>query len=471
MKKTLLLAAIACMTCNVANAQSLVVSSDKGISVVSKAFTSTGKPMLTLTDYRGENGQKTFTLYNADLTVSKTININLPSYRYYSYSETTMVEPNDSSVVLIDHSGGRSYDFSDVDVSNISSSAELIAAFATQFSLSSEALEPYTDSDGHIGFVWPSYLGVQYTYYDYNSYGTKYPTTYYAIVNGQIWECNNYYGTQYEYPIPYTLDEDGDRVYSPEGLTWTREEWSGQDETYYGYLSSIYYADYDNAEGEGLDAYITQTLFNNDSKWEYLVPVFEEYTEYGNPRTYTGGYYDKERNEYINDYTNLYFRRSVIHSVHTVGCKVVNEDGNTLMTFKSQRANCTSFWMENLFLLGGKKYITAREEWEEDGERQILQTLYLFDTFTTSVQEISSVKGRAPMAIVSGDNIDVTLSDADTNSDLILSNMAGQVVGQKHVAAGETRSHMNAAGMPKGLYNLTLRRHGHVLNNQKLMVK
>lgn len=360
MKKNLIFAAIACMAGHAVNAQELVIGESSsfggeytGAAVVAQSLSSSGKSILTTREYDRDNGQYQIRFYNPDLSVFKTLNITMPSYRYESYDEVAVAGPKGSQV-------------------------------------------------------------------------------------------------------------------DPNDLTWQREigEYD-RDETRYWYPEPHNYFDYDNSAGYGVDAIVTQTLFNDDSQWEYLMPIIEEYSQYGTPREYT--YYDGDGNR---DTENIHLRRSYTHSARCVGYNVVSENGSIVMSIKTRHANISSFEMYRILTWSGKKYFTTYESYyDEDGKWQHVSTLYVFDTYTTSIQEVSSVNVRQPMAIMSGNGIDVTLDEADTNSDLILSNMAGQVVGQKHIGAGETKSRMNAANMPKGFYNLTLRRNGQVLNNQKLMVR
>jgi hypothetical protein len=471
MKKLLLSTAIACMAGQAANAQELILEQSfyrdgwNGTYVVSPKLTTSQKSIL-MTSTQDEDGHAQATLYNTDLSVAKTLHINVPSYKYEEYTEVATVEPNGSSVATEENDWGTY--FEDVDVTAITSSAALIEAVkSSSYYYGTEDLVPYTDTKGRIGFITPGA-----SYYNSETYGTKYPESYYAIKDGTIRQFYCSYYIQYEYPIPYTLNSYGERVYSSEGLTWKREyNDDDEDEIRYGNMGSLSYTDYDKSEGVEVPANLTQTLFNSDSKWEYLVPIQEEYSKYSTPSE-TDYYYDENgRHQYYED-NNLHLRRRYTRSAHTVGYNVVSEGGTTVMTLKSRHATSTYFRVEKILIWGGKKYILTYDNYtDEEGEYYWEETLYLYDTYTTTVKEVNSVKSRQPMATVSGESIDVILSEGDTDSDLILSNMAGQVVGKKHVSAGETKARMRAAGMPKGIYNLTLRRQGQVLNNQKLMVK
>lgn len=485
MKKTLLLAAIVCMAGHVVHAQELIISNTSdgevsGTIVIAKSLSSSQKPILSTREYDHNNGKYQINFYNPDLSVSKTLNITMPSYRYVSYDEVAVVEPTGSHVKIFDQFTSENA-FYDADISSVTSSDELIAAIKAayiEYNNGVYVFLPYTDPDGRIGCILINPYGsssdnlsdeYNSTFFEYPTYGTKYPNSYYAIVDGSIKMCDIEYDIVYEYPIPSTTDQYGSIHYSPNAdeLTWQREtNKSGLDEIRYPYLNGIYYYDYDNTEGVGENAYFTQTLFNNDSQWEYFVPILEEYSEYGEPEEYS---YRDENGEY--DYDNLHFTRSYKYSARIVGYKVVSENGSTVMTIRARHAN-SEIRLDRIMTLGGKKYFTTGEYYYDDeGMYRYVSTLYVYDTYTTSVQEVASVKGRAPMAAVTNGSIDVTLDESDTDSDLILSNMAGQVVGRKHVGAGETKSRMNAANMPRGLYNLTLRRNGRVLNNQKMMVK
>ena len=63
------------------------------------------------------------------------------------------------------------------------------------------------------------------------------------------------------------------------------------------------------------------------------------------------------------------------------------------------------------------------------------------------------------------------LDDNEMGQDVQLSNMAGQIIGRNHIPAGEHSAQMNASGLSRGIYNLTLIQNGKVQKNQKIRVR
>lgn len=88
-----------------------------------------------------------------------------------------------------------------------------------------------------------------------------------------------------------------------------------------GYMD---YYDYDESD-EGDNCDFTQTLFNNDEKYEYIVPVVDPNAEEVRSE-------DDYNGDGVPDYRSV--RRGVI-----TGFKVINEDGTVLTTLEGKNSN------------------------------------------------------------------------------------------------------------------------------------
>ena len=76
-----------------------------------------------------------------------------------------------------------------------------------------------------------------------------------------------------------------------------------------------------------------------------------------------------------------------------------------------------------------------------------------------------------PIAEIQDDVIKVSIDEKDTDSNLILTNSAGMLMDTQHMPKGKTNAEIDAHRLSKGVYNISLSRHGKVLNNQKFLVK
>ena len=445
------------MACNIAKAEGYSGTSHR---VIPGDFTANGKPLIT--SYETDNGITLVKFYDSNLNVSKTLSINLPSYLYNYDTEYATVVPIGAiagSKRLRDYSDTYGWIYpgwlnNKIDVSSITTSDEFVTAITNAYEEYYEEYEDYYyhDEGGWIGFIdeegriSAKKASDYYAYFEFSHFGTTYPERYYTISDGAIWLCE----------IDYDYD------YPSDNLTWRKS--ADHSSIRHKSLGDFLYINYDESGrtygDSGYGIHLSQTLFNDDNKWEYLMPVLEEYEEYSKPSYYSW----KE--------DGLELERYYTHDARIICYNVVSEDGTVVTSIKPVHSDATKFEIYQMWKLDGHLYLNT-VEWGQDsnGESWRYDTLYIFDNATSSVKEVSTVKARPQMARVQGNAICVNLDEADTDSDLMLSNMSGQVLGQQHVAAGQTRTQLNVAQLPKGVYNLTLRRHGQVLNNQKLMVK
>ncbi len=158
-------------------------------------------------------------------------------------------------------------------------------------------------------------------YWEYNQYGKKYPKSAFLWRNGYLY---------YEYNIGYT-DQS---TYSDRQVSYSYSEWSetGRTSHEYAQRSGLSFIDYDidqviydEASGDGLC--LTQTLFNEDEKYEYLSFPISGYSEVTN--NYPDNpicdycYVDGETFTENKDYSSI--------SLYN-GFDVKSEDGNTLQS-------------------------------------------------------------------------------------------------------------------------------------------
>lgn len=313
--------------------------------------------------------------------------------------------------------------------------------------------EVYTDFEGYT-------CKGGYIFFFEELFGKKYPLgEWYRYVNGRVYRCWAYYNDDHR--------ENSYKIKFP-----TKGE-IYEDPRYEDY-GDFDFTDYNQGVQNKYNL-LSQALFNNDSKWEYLVG------EYGTPtegNTYEYGM--KSNGEYYyNEEKGVFYawREEYLHYNRTAW-QVRNEDGDVVMTFKPVHENCVDFdFDEDIFVFGDYVYLSFEEAVEdgvdEYGDTKYVwyDTLYRIDKQHNSAEMVKSVKADGRFASAHDGMVNVSIDAADSGSDVILSNAAGQVVGREHIRQGETTAALRTGRLQHGVYNVSLRRDGRIIKNEKLMIK
>lgn len=90
----------------------------------------------------------------------------------------------------------------------------------------------------------------------------------------------------------------------------------------------------------------------------------------------------------------------------------------------------------------------------------------------TSVDEVNTLLESTEYYDGYSDNtIQMQLDDNEKGQDVMLSDMAGQVLDKSHIPAGQHSAQMNASHLRHGIYNVTLMQNGKVHQSQKIRIK
>ena len=141
------------------------------------------------------------------------------------------------------------------------------------------------------------------SYFKPEKYGFQYPGWYYQ------WNANN--GTIVEVGVTYRENLTGEWE-TIEGDSWT---YSG------GAIEQLDFEDYDDNTHPDQGFYLSQTLFNTDEKFEYLVPLYE-------PEDYTSSERDADGDGEIDT-------RTIQHGLRNTGYQIMSEDGTVIQTINS----------------------------------------------------------------------------------------------------------------------------------------
>lgn len=405
---------------------------------VPKELTASGKPILTSRTHSTEDNS--ITIYDEDMQEEKRFTFESRETDYQEWSEYATVMPTGVEVTSSTTRKSDVLEKAGIDLTKVTSIEELSALLESSGLAGKGYGFPFIDADGHFCVGYSRYSWST-PFFGSPFYGNKYCNTYITSIDGKEVRVE----AEYKYTYP------------EENLVWEPNM-----ENAYNYTRGIsnnplecLFLDYDGSCPAEQWFYTAQTLFNDDEKWEYVVPVYVQETIYGEPRVQSE-----------NETDGITLGRSASNAPRVSKLNIVSEDGNVLYEILPPNGNTFVDVDEeySLYRMNGKLYlgIDASES---------LYVIYQIDTKSNSIKVVRTEKGEGRFASVSDGTIQMRLDDNEKGQDVQLSNMAGQVIGRNHIPAGEHSAQMNASGLSRGIYNLTLIQNGKVQKNQKIRVR
>ncbi len=178
--------------------------------------------------------------------------------------------------------------------------------------------------------------------------------------------------------------------------------------------------------------FLTQTLFNNDDKFEFV--------------------------------------RFVAEGHKNTAFEVVNEDNEVLATINSPADSYRSY--PRILKWNGKYYFGI---YSYTNDYTYFWDIYLIEKETNSVRKVNAAPLMSVMPVLAERNstVNVTL-DAETvknGGELIITDSNGRTVGRSHVEAGQTSVPVTTDRMGSGIYNITLTEKGQKVENARIIVK
>lgn len=211
-------------------------------------------------------------------------------------------------------------------------------------------------------------------------------------------------------------------------------------------LCNVYLYDLDSSCTDSKDMIFTQTLFNTDEKFEYVIAVYE------------GKVAGDEYNPWIRrDYTGL---------------EIKSESGETLSSITFDTPFIYYLRLQ-FFKMGETIYLAVSGGAEDEGDsRPIL--VYRIDRESNSLQKVKDMQRlnimprmpkRHEMVTVEMDEI------SNVARKLVVVNAAGQVVDSVIVPAGSKQVQLSASRMSHGLNVIQLKDGTQTSNGYKIMVR
>lgn len=262
------------------------------------------------------------------------------------------------------------------------------------------------------------------------------------------------------------------RTYTPD---FTDSQWTSDSWTYYEddmvcafYLHDL---DGDNEYATSKPLIVTQSLFNDDDKYEYVRTLRKA----GATGTDGGG------NTYV-----VYGEVSPIETEVTdktvygiCGYEVVSEDGTVVFTIEIDDDDVTYYTGSSdnvntmVVKMNGELYFIVTTNSYSSSEKNKL-LVYKLDKATNGVKKIETSNdiNISPRIVSKSQPVNITFSQAaSAESSVLVTSLDGKIMAKRRVNAGEKSISINTARMATGLYNFTVLCKGKVVENGKVIVK
>lgn len=285
--------------------------------------------------------------------------------------------------------------------------------------------------------LWPAENDT-WSYWEYEQFGAQYPRGYY------VWRDDK---TAWLISPEYTIQYTGD---------WEVVE--EQTETS-GNISSMRYKNYDEANAYSReDFYLTQSLFNSDTNFEYIEPIYDESAV--------------EVFEDDRDGVGPTDVRSTTQGGTRTGYKVVSDNGNVVLTFNAEPGYDFSAGHSagNIICIemGGKQYLVFYQREKSTGKGSF--AYYRINKNASSVEKVAVMPMYVnPTIATQSDNITVELGESNTAKEIEIINASGQLVKRIPIAEGQKSVTFGAQGITRGL-NM-VRASGDKNNVTKIIIK
>lgn len=374
MKRTLLASALAVMAL-AASAQVSEVTKVKGdgFGFIPKSLTTTGviTPYSTIgVEYHSNDNQTAeFTVYDASFNVAKTF-----SYEPKVFTAKSMVKKAwaDYKTKKIINTGYENeyyrsvdgvYDYENGFLIPITTMDEFKAAVAKM--IGDEKVDFFTDDNGNFAFRLASdRLNVGKSGKD--DFRVEEDFSYYNSSDNKIHKVKN---------LEKSIEFD------TSNLDWKDGDSSASYEITVGeriFQTEVY--DYDVNCNESSDVYLSQNVFNNDDKYEYLVL---SYREVSTPTDPTGSYQPGLINISGIENGKAVLTTEVQDKYYESYLAVKNEDGKELFTVPNSRYYKDVF---TIYRANGKTYIST---YESQGNGLGQYVIYLLDKTDTGITELA----------------------------------------------------------------------------------
>lgn len=384
MKKNLLFgrlsATLAIAACALSvNAQSLKLESNSGFGLVPATMTANGKARITAVADDGLH------IYNTNFIQEKVVSDERGEYSSGYRSETAEVSVTGAKVRHFAVQNLRAQiNGEEVSASTLEEARGKVATLFENMGMNDYAVEIFNIEGHSFIFAYPNNeWSYSNSFYMYDLFGKQYPGG--GSFGGSL----------------YGLGDDGylhyatisyDPVYDASGAVWTvdvNSVYSNSEDV----ATDIGYKNADTgAAGEDLEICFTQTLFNSDDKWEYIVEKRD------------GGTL-----EYVSSYSveqtglpggKVLLRREVQVKSPVTGLKIYSDDGAVVATISADYVSTPESYVSimrvsGIWRIDGKHYLEVRKSIDNGTGSKSINALYLLGEGTSGARMVLEYEAEA----------------------------------------------------------------------------
>lgn len=229
-------------------------------------------------------------------------------------------------------------------------------------------------------------------------------------------------------------------------------------------LMSLTFLDYDKGASSIGNIAVTQTLFNEDTNFEYISPIYESVAD-KKCNFFTG---------YVYDFGYFAFEGEGVDYIKPSACigfSIINQNGDILQTIEFE--NGLKAKHENLMSLltiGKKTYLSCNLVSEDNKSYTVL---YEVNKANSGIKNVGMFKTSVyPTLISRGENVTVDLGDPQYNSTTVsVSDASGRMIYQSIIGAGEKSISLPSEKMATGLNIVTVNNESSGNSSTKVLVK
>lgn len=352
MKKTLLVSAFSAIAM-VAGAQTEVASAVGEFDFITKNFT-VGQKTIPYSLVKDEqNGKYEITFYNTVFNKERTIQVPLKEVKYYPTKTYTASLPLNKITIM------ESSDYGDLFTPDkpLETFDDFAKYIKENLSYYGPVFAPFADAQGNWYFV-DDY------YYNSNEFdGCSKFFKYFGYYDKKSNQVHMLFGAN----VKFEVDDSN--------IEWN--EGSAQGEVFTPILKKISLKDYDANCAESFDSYVTQNLFNQDEKFEFVTQSYREVASDGN-----SGVQNSESPYQIIDLSGnspAVISISRENKAYESYISVIGEDGEEIVNLPDGSYDL------HFIKLDGKLYMTVNTA--KDGQEQTI--IYSVDNVNTSITELA----------------------------------------------------------------------------------
>ncbi len=422
-------------------------------------LTTSGKAVLISEEKIGseDNEAYTYSIYDDQLNIINTINVTPKVLTYHTWMESATVVPTGFSYAFYDadykYENGEKvfYEGYDnipeefglgwlMDFSDVTSPEQLVQKLVDAEQIPAGECYPFTDFKGNMAFVSLYNTDVKHCFYFYETFGAKYPiVSFWTLIDGKLCLVRDPLWNSY-----------GEILYSTDNVVWNVDESTKVEYNRGCHIEGVEYADYDN--GTEWEVTLTQSLFNNDDKWEYCV---HEHKVISIP--------EEEKRVFesrVNEDGTLTLFRNGGETTEFDRIVVYNEDGVECLSFGA------AVDFDDVYRLNGKDYICGELK---DANGEWYDCLWELVKDANSIREVARAKSSKVKAEKNA--VIVEVDEELSGSDVMISDVAGQLVGRGRIEKGNKSARVAMPTHTPGVYVVSLKRGNNVVESHKMMIK